>query len=137
MVDALANFSPNVTVTGRASVLQRICHCVSVIARPMLAAQCAAVSRPITGSCSAFHGPSAAAAGQPTMLRRGGAYHCSSRKSPARLRDAKIDAMRALQPQRLASANSGCGMWLNAAFASQSAFRAPLVLLAQQLKENV
>ena len=53
------------------------------------------------------------------------------------LRDAKIDAMRALQPQRLASANFGCGMWLNAALPANLRFEHPLVLLAQQLKENV
>lgn len=66
-----------------------------------------------------------------------GAYHLQQPQVAGQLRDAKIDAMRALQPQRLASANFGCGMWLNAALPANLRFEHPLVLLAQQLKENV
>lgn len=65
-----------------------------------------------------------------------GAYHLQQPQVAGQLRDVKIAAIRALQPERLVSANFGCGMWLNAALPDSLRFEHPLVLLAQQTEET-
>lgn len=75
-------------------------------------------------------------AGNQQCCGAAGVYHLQQPQVAGQLRDAKLATVAALRPDRLVSANFGCGMWLNAALPDTLRFEHPLVLLAQQLDKG-